>query len=402
MPSTPTQAIPPAAPRQRRALIAAAMLAGAALALPTLAQATPSGGSWPGYREMMDGLPAPLAWLRWVLGDISEVAFYKHEWASLGLLLGAAFGHWASRHAPAWQGFAISYGTGLWPWLVTSSLLGLLLSNALWGWTLRADTWQPTFAAFVSLPAAMVLLFGRGWKIAVTGAVLGALLVTPCCLLLVNLLCVPLGLPVVIGNVLGMALGSVIAFALVRVLPALVRTAAPEPVAAEPAATITLPPPVQRHGLCWTLRRVLADFSEAPFFGNEWASAGLLAGVLLAWALNPLGPAYGSGLLLPMIAGQVLTSLLGVLLWRAQWRQRGWYPTYVPLVSVVPAAVLTHGGSAVVVLASAVLGALIAPPLAAAIAPRLPGHWHPYIANVLSMAISTALIVPGVGLLVAA
>jgi hypothetical protein len=71
--------------------------------------------------------------------------------------------------------------------------------------------------------------------------------------------------------------------------------------------------------------------------------------------------------------------------------QRG-YPTYVPLVSVVPAAVLTYGGSMVVIVLSAVLGA---------IAGRLPSYLHPYIGNVLSMAISTLLIVPAIGLLIA-
>lgn len=348
-------------------------------------------GYWPGYADMMGDWPSPLAWLRWVIGDISEVAFYKHEFASLGLLLGGALGYWASQYAKTWQGFSISYGTGLWPWLVASSLLGLALSNALWGWTLTADTWQPTFAAFVSLPAAMVLLFGGGWKVTLNGAVLGALLVTPCCLLMVNIICLPLGLPVVIGNVLGMALGSALAFGLCRCVPVLVKSQV-ETVVEKPAAR-----PKPDYGVIWTLRRVLADFSEAPFFGNEWASLGMLAGALLAYALNPLSPAYGSGLLLHLVAAQALTSLLGVIIWRSQWQKLGWYPTYVPLVSVVPAAVLTYGGSATVMLASAVLGALVAPPLANAIARRMPQYMHPYIGNVLSMAISTLLIVPVIG-----
>ena len=44
---------------------------------------------WPSYSDMVSSLPDPNAWLRWVLGDISEVAFYKHEFASIGLLAGA-------------------------------------------------------------------------------------------------------------------------------------------------------------------------------------------------------------------------------------------------------------------------------------------------------------------------
>lgn len=349
--------------------------------------------AWPGYQHMMDSLPAPGAWLRWWVGDISEVAFYKHELASLGLLAGGALGHWAYRRNKSWQGFPIAYGSGLWPWLISSSLLGLLLSNLLWGWTVARYGWQPTFAAFVSVPAATVLLFGAGRRIAVSGAVMGALLVTPLCLLIVNYLCIPLELPVVIGNVSGMALGSVFAFLICRRWPVLVQATPPASAAPLQAHVAQTP----RYGLSWGLRRVLADFSEAPFFGNEWASLGLLLGVLLAYALNPLAPAYGSGLLLSILAAQSLSSGIGVTLWRRQWIERGWYPTYIPIVSVAPAAVLSHGGSALVVLASALFGALLAPPLAVTLSERLPGYLHPYIGNVLSMAISTLLIVPLVG-----
>jgi hypothetical protein len=352
---------------------------------------------WPDYSHMVSSLPEPSAWLRWVLGDISEVAFYKHEFASIGLLAGAYLAYWANRTGKAWQGFTICYGSGLWPWLVTSSLLGLLLSNLLWGWTVTATRWQPTFAAFVSLPAAMVLMFGGGWKVTINGAIMGAVFVTPMCLLIVNYVCNPLGLPAVIGNVSGMAIASVVAFLLCRYLPSLVKSA-PLEKPSESAPAISKTPD---YGIVWSLRRVLADFSEAPFFGNEWASLGLIAGVLLAYTLNPTSPVYGTGLLPQLIAAQALTSALGVVIWRRQWMLRGWYPTYIPLVSVVPAAVLTYGGSWQVIVPSTLLGALIAPPMACAIAKRLPADMHAFIGNVLSMAISTLLIIPFIGLLIA-
>ncbi|MFY0729346.1 hypothetical protein [Pseudomonas sp. NFX15] len=351
---------------------------------------------WPGYSDMVSSLPDPSAWLRWVVGDISEVAFYKHEFASIGLLAGAYLAYWASRTGKAWQGFAISYGTGLWPWLVTSSLLGLLLSNLLWGWTVTATSWQPTFAAFVSLPAAMVLMFGGGWKVTINGALMGAVLVTPMCLLIVNYVCNPLGLPVVIGNVSGMAVASVFAFLLCRYVPALVKPSTP----VKPAAPASAPAKTPDYGIVWSLRRVLADFSEAPFFGNELASLGLLLGALLAYSLNPASPVYGSGLLPQLIGAQALTSAIGIVIWRRQWISRGWFPTYVPLVSVVPAALLTYGGNWPVILWSASLGALCAPPLACAISARLPTDMHGYIGNVLSMAVSTILLIPLIGFLI--
>lgn len=390
--------------RKRRAALDVALLAlmlGAALLIIWLSYTYRSiwVAHWPDYTHMVSNLPHPSAWLRWVLGDISEVAFYKHEFASIGLLAGAYLAYRANHSGKSWQGFAISYGSGLWPWLVTSSLLGLLLSNLFWGWTVAAGSWQPTFAAFVSLPAAMVLMFGGGWKVTINGAILGAVLVTPMCLLMVNYVCKPLQLPVVIGNVSGMAVASVLAFLLCRYLPSLVKSAAsdqPSDPAAEIAITHT-----PDYGVIWSLRRVLADFSEAPFYGNEWASLGLILGALLAFTLNPLSPVYGSALLPQLIGAQALTSALGVVIWRQQWMSLGWYPTYIPLVSVVPAAVLTYGGSWPVIVMSALLGALIAPPLACAIARRLPPDMHGFIGNVLSMAISTLMIIPFIGFLIA-
>lgn len=346
---------------------------------------------WPGYSALIENLHHPASWWRWVLGDISEVAFYKHEFASIGLLAGAALGWWANRTGKRWQGFAICYGTGLWPSLVTSSLLGLLLSNLLWGWTVTADNWQPTFAAFVSLPAAMVLLFGGCPKVVINGAILGALLVTPACLLIVNYVCAPLALPAVIGNVAGMAVASVVAFTLCKSLPVLVRSSAPVQAAPPPAALD------RKHGFTWGMRRVLADFSEAPFFGNEWASLGLILGAVLAYALNPASPFYGSGWLLELLAGQAFASAVGIVVWRRRWISKGWYPTYIPVVSVVPAAILVHGASLPVIAMSAIFGGLIAPPLAAAISARLPSHMHGYIGNVTSMALSTLLILPLIG-----
>lgn len=375
------------------AAVLVAVLSSLAYAATFLGQS--SSASWPGFAGLMAELPEPMAALRWLLGDMSEATFYKHELASIGMLAGALLAYWGYRKGRAWQGFAIAYGTGLWLWILLSSVLGLVLSNLLWGWTLFASTaWQPTFVPFVSLPAAMVLMFGRGWRVALTGAVMGALLVTPCSLLIVNYFCNPLSLPSVIGNVGGMALGSVIAFILCRRLQWLRGNTGDVEAGDSPT------PSVQTgHGAIWTVRRILADFTEAPFWGNELASLGLILGVMLAAVLNPLGPVYGTGLLAPLLTAQALASAVGVVIWRRQWIARGWYPTYIPVVSVAPAAVLTYGGAPIAILVGATLGALLGPPLATFVSSRLPRDIHPYVGNVVSMAICTLLVVPLIGYL---
>ncbi|KMS84064.1 membrane protein, partial [Streptomyces regensis] len=153
------------------------------------------------------------------------------------------------------------------------------------------------------------------------------------------------------------------------------------------------------HGPVWMVRRVLADFTEAPFYGNEIASIGLLLGTVLAFLLNPANPVYGDGVLPAMLTAQVATSTLGVLLYRSRWIARGWYPTFVPVVSVAPATVLTYGAGVHTVVAGAVVGALIGPPVAAWISERLPSDFHPFIGNVVSMAVGTLVAVPVLGLL---
>lgn len=336
-------------------------------------------------------------YFRWWLGDMSEATFYKHELASVGMLVGAFLAYYASKKAFKWQGFPISYGTGLFPWILLSSLIGLIASNLLWGWTLgTTGAWQPTFVTFVSLPATFVLMFGRGWKIALLGGILGALLVTPCALILVNYLCVPFKLPGVIGNVTGMAMGSLIAVVLCRKLPFLISNDKVQENTQEKVASEK----INDYGPTWTVRRVLADFTESPFLGNEIASIGLLLGVYLAVILNPSLPIYGSGLLVSVVTAQALASAIGVVIWRKQWIAKGWYPTYVPVVSVAPAAVLTYGGTVLVVIMVAILGALIGPPLASTISSKLPKDIHPYIGNVLSMAFSTLVILPIIGLFI--
>lgn len=343
---------------------------------------------WDNYATMQPPT-STLTWLRWGLGDVSEAQFYKSEFASLGLLVGAGIAYYFSKMRSKWQGFQLSYGTGLFPWILLSSSLSLILSNIIWGWTLiESNSWQPTFVTFVSLPAATVLMYGRGFKIAIIGAVAGALFVTSSSLIIVNYVCVPLNLPSIIGNVLGMAIGSLIAFILFKKfnLSCLVKqTKKQEPIEEEkeiePKATNPF----------WVVRRALADFSESQFIANEWAGLGLIIGALLAIYLNPLSISYGSGLIGNILISQMLAALMAVILWKSKWEKYGWYPTYIPISSVAPVSVLVFGGSLSSIILGAFIGACVAPPLAAFISKKLPKYQHPYIGNVVSMAITSLL-----------
>lgn len=336
--------------------------------------------------------------LAWVLGDMTEPQFYKSPVASVGLLLGAALAWWAGTRERRWAGFGISYGSGLWPWVVMSATLSLLLSNLAFGSQLD-DGWAPTFVPFVAVGPAMVLIYGRGWAVAVTGAVLGAALTTPVAILLMNEVTVPLDLPVVVANTAAMSIAALVSFVLARRLPWMT-VEAPQPgptteTATEPS-TIEGTPTVRKDAV-WTVRRVVADFTETQFYANELASIGLLLGATVAVIASSDLPSYGTSLIPQIIFAQALTSTIGVLVWHRRYRAGGWAPTYVSLVSVAPATVLAYDGSALSIVVGAVAGALLCPLVAIPIASRLPADVHPFIGNTTAMAVVSAIVVPAAG-----
>jgi len=224
-------------------------------------------------------------------------------------------------------------GTGLWPWAAGSALLSLLLGTIAWGWTLEPGVWQPLFVPLVSVAPAMVVLYGPGRIVGLTAAITGALFAPPASIAAVDLVCKPLGLPLVVGATSGMWIGALVAFSLVRFLPWM------PPPGAWRTAKAADPTPHTASWL-WVPRRALADFTEAQFFGNEWASAAMLLGAVVAYAISPAALVYGSGLFLAVLASQAVAALTGVLIWRRRWHALGFYPTFVPVVSVAPATVL--------------------------------------------------------------
>ncbi|MET4542286.1 hypothetical protein ABIE37_004091 [Arthrobacter bambusae] len=365
-----------------------------ALLVHTLAQLSPRiGPVYMGWPETVSD--SPLTALRWFLSDMTEPLFWASDLAALGLLSGAALAWWTGRRGRSWAG-SLTYGTGLGPWVMASASLSLLLSNLAFGWMLD-DGWQPTFVPFVCVAPAMVLLYGAGWKTCVTGAVLGAATTTPLALLFIPAVSAPLGLPVVVANVLAMSVGSVLAFMVARRLPWLALHKPGRPL--EPYRPSSSVRRTFRNDAAWAARRVLKDFTETHFLANELAGIGVILAVAAAFVLNPALPSYGTNLLPHILFAQALTSALGVVLWQRWYRDGGWAATYASVVSVAPAAVLAYGGSWSSVVGGAVLGAVLAPPLARAVSARLPAGFHPVIGNTAAMAVSTAVALPLLGLL---
>jgi hypothetical protein len=330
-----------------------------------------------------------------VLANLSDPMFYGTAAAGLLMLAGAAVAHAMRTRDVGWKGFPVACDSGLWPWMAGSGILALLLTHLAWGWTRSTDTpWQPLFVAFASVTPAVVLMYGKGWKVALTAAVLGAGLTAPAAIAAATYICMPLGIPAVAGFTAAMAVTAYLSFALCRRLPWLDPKAGSYANQPEPGEPTASPAP---QSATWMLRRVLADFTEAPFFGNEWAGAGLITGGVLAYlAAQPTDGV--AGLFPQILSAQLAAGALSVIVWRGRWRAHGWYPTFVPIVSVAPAAVIAFGGSPIPAIAASILGVLAGPPLAFRIGEAVPRHIHRFVGCVGSMAICTATIVPAIGL----
>src|SRR3954452_15029545 len=352
----------------------------------------------PGYVAWQGDYSKIGSFLAWTLGDTTEPGYAHSAFAGGLMLLGGYAAHRAQRRRSRWTGFPVTSGTGLFISAVGSWSMGLVLSNLAWGWTIDVSgLWQPTFVPFASVPPAVVLIYGPRRSVVLTGAILGAGLTTPIALIAVNFGCRPLGLPNVIGATTGMWASALIAFALCRHLPWM-----PTPTVTVPRCHAVLPHcfvDTAAQGPMWLGRRMLADFTDAQFIGNEWASGGLLLGTVISYLLNPALAGTVGQLLPRLVGGQILTAALAVTLWHRQWASYGWYPTFVPVVSIAPAVILAFGGTLQSIVAGAVLGALIGPPLAAAVARRLPIDFHPFIGSVVSMASGTAIVVTALSVL---
>lgn len=200
---------------------------------------------------------------------------------------------------------------------------------------------------------------------------------------------VPLfGIPGVVANVFTMALTGIIVMKVCHTLPWMKRVplrtiekGQSEMSTEEKARSIQTPQ--------WFLRRVLADFTEAQFYGNEVAGIFLLVGVSLDWILNSQHPAYGSGTLPAMILSQFVAAAVGIWLYTEKYIEQGWYATFVPVVSVGPACVLVFGGTIPLALFSGVVGGIIGALVAGYLVGLLPEGIHPTVGNTASMGICT-------------
>ena len=347
----------------------------------------------PDYVKMESGAAEHKAayWLMWVFGDMTEANFYKSYLGGAGLLIGSLIAHWLYKKNSKHQGIPIAYGSGIWPWVLGASVVSLILSNIIFGWNLAESGWFPTFVVFVSVPAATMLVYGKGWRNLFTGAAAAVVLVVPLSRLVMVYVCAPLGIPGVAGSVFGMWAGGAVAFEIYKLLPWMHIPEAEEPSQADPDAP-KLPEYKHQHPSGFFIRRVIADFSEPCFAGNEIAGAGMLIGTIISWILCTDLPVYGSGTLPAVLLAEFLTGAIAIFLYWDEWMDRAWFPSFPSMVSVAPGVAWMYDGSLWAVVIAAVFGGFICPAVTDFVIRKLPPHWPVVIGTTFSMTVGTIIV----------
>lgn len=335
----------------------------------------------------------PLYKLIWSIMNFTEPEFYAGLFASLGLILGGFISWILDAKNSKLAGFNICYGTKLFPWVLASQLLSLFLAVFIFNFTRFFEngkyTWLPTFISVVAAPPAIMLIYGPSIVTLITGSILGAVMSFPVAFWIMNNIIPLLGVPGVDSNVFTMAIAGVLTAAICKTLPWIKKV---------PLKPLNRSAKLKEGSLeemekpFWFVRRVLADFTEPQFYGNEIAGLFLIIGVCLDWVLNINHPAYGSRAIPAIILSQFVGSSVGIFLYFNKYVEKGWYGTFVPVVSVGPACILMFGSSIRVALVAGVLGAIIGPPLAEYFSDMLPEDYPSTIGNVTSMGVTTIVV----------
>ena len=332
----------------------------------------------------------PLWAFMWMLGDATEPHFHKSLFGGVFVLSGSIIAYLLDKKKSKFRFTPISYGNGvIWPWIFAASFLSMGISTLLFGsLRIEGDAWIGTFVPYVSIAAAVILIYGASLKVLLTGAVLGAVFSTPVTMFLRNAWLFPHQLPGIIGSVSGMWIGGILVFEICHYLPwmkeAQNTTISPEKVSGE----LSVEECKHKTPNKFFLRRMLADYSEPMFVGNEIAGAALILGSAVSWALNPSHPVYGMKIFPAVLLSEILTGAIAMYLYWDNWMEKdAWFPTFVPVVSVAPAMVIQFGASIPVILIGAVFGAIACPATAMWINRKIPAHWHGMIGFTASMAI---------------
>ena len=335
---------------------------------------------------ILNSMPKQIAWF---FMNFTEAQFYASAFAGVGVIVGGFVAWILAMKNSKYAGFDVCYGSStMFPWGLASQVISLGLAIFVFGYidgfSDSSVTWIATFITVVGAPPAVMLLYGPSLPALLTASIVGGLNCAPTAIWIGNYIVTPWNIPGVVAHVTTMAITGIIVCMVCKVLPWV------KPVPVKPHRKGAAAPD-DVYSTSWFIRRVLADFSEAQFYGNEVASICLLIGATIGTLVCGTHGAYGSGAVPAIILSQFVGAAVGVFLYAGKFDNGGWYATYVPVVSVGPACVLMFGATIPVAVFAGVLGGVLGGPVAEFFGDKLPEGVHGTVANVTSMAICTII-----------
>ena len=305
----------------------------------------------------------PVYKLWWAIGDLTEGAVYKSVIASFGIVGFGFIAHFINKKRPQTKIMPVSYSTGNFPWIVLAACVGLLVSTILYSDQLTMG-WIPTFLPGCTIPAALVVMYGGGARVALTGGVLSGIIQYPLAYAGM-ILSAKLGMPsLVFVSIIGMSVSGIIITEIFRLLPWTRGYVTGKRTPSVPGVDERCKPIGAEPTAGWVIRRTLTDPTEVFFFGSELAGIGLLLGAFLSWGLNPAHNCYGVPFLFgAIVCGQLMGTSLTAVLYYEKWKTYGFYPTYSVAIGV-GVELLFFGTSMPLIIACVILSSLICPFLA--------------------------------------
>lgn len=316
-----------------------------------------------GYMEWISKWPHDLFYkVLWIFGDFSEAAALKSLFGGILIFVGAITAHLLCRKKPQLRIYPISQGSGNLPWILVSALVGLIISATVYGSFLKEGMfWIPTFLPGCTLPAAMILLYGGGWKTSLSAGVLCGLIQFPFGFA-AFILAQKVGLPALCFIlILGVFAAGIVIVEVFRILPwnrALIK-GEQKPILSPYEGKVQVAPEPK---FSWMLRRSITDLTELSFFGSEVVGVFLIIGSFISWFLNPAHICSGIPMLFPAIlAAQLMTGGLCAFVFFEKWKAFGFCPTFAAVVGVSVCVMQFGTGLPIIILAVVLNVAITAP-----------------------------------------
>ncbi len=304
----------------------------------------------------------PLYKVFWIIGDFTEAVVYKSLIASIALIIGSIIAHNLCRKKPELKIYPISFGAGLLPWILVGATVGLTVSSLLYADTVGTAGWLPTFLPGCTIPAALVVMYGGGWKTSLSGGILSGIIQYPLAQIGVDI-SAKLNLPgFTFVTIIGMCIGGIIIVEIFRLLPwnrGLVKGTVKPKVKPYENKEPVLPEP----NMGWMLRRAVTDLTELSFLGSEIVGVFIIAGAFLSWFLNPAHICYAAPIMFPAIfTTQILCGSLCAFVYYDKWAEFGFFPSFSALIGA-SVCVMQYGTSLPIIIIAVLLNTFITAPI---------------------------------------